>query len=42
MTYVFDGFTSSIFLWNACCVGVATETDTVDELYVMSVIVGKQ
>lgn len=31
-TYVFDGLMSSIFLWNACCVGVATKTETVDEL----------
>ena len=32
-TYVFDGLTSSIFLWKGCCVGVAADTDTVDELY---------
>jgi hypothetical protein len=32
VTYVFDGLISSIFLWKECCVGVATDTETVDEL----------
>ena len=31
-TYVLEGLTSSTFLWNGCCVGVAAETETVDEL----------
>src|SRR5689334_5106936 len=35
-TYVLDGLTSSIFLWKGCCVGVAAETETVDELCVSS------
>jgi len=32
VTYVFEGLTSSIFLWKGCCVGVAADRDTVDEL----------
>jgi hypothetical protein len=32
MTYALDGLISSIFLWKACCVGVAADTDTVEEL----------
>jgi uncharacterized membrane protein YhiD involved in acid resistance len=31
-TYVLDGLTSSTFLWKECCVGVAADTETVDEL----------
>jgi hypothetical protein len=32
LTYVFDGLMSSTFLWKECCVGVAADTETVDEL----------
>jgi hypothetical protein len=34
MTYVFDGLTSSILRWKGCWVGVAADTETVDELCV--------
>jgi hypothetical protein len=41
MAYVFDGFMSSIFLWKGCWVGVAAETETVDELC-MTVSLGQK
>jgi hypothetical protein len=34
-TYVFDGLMASIFLWKECCVGVAADTETVDELCIV-------
>jgi hypothetical protein len=34
-TYVFDGLMSSILLWKECCVGVAADTETVDELCIV-------
>jgi hypothetical protein len=32
LTYVLDGLMSSTFLWKECWVGVAADTETVDEL----------
>jgi hypothetical protein len=41
-TYVFDALTSSIFLWKGCCVGVAADTETVDELCMLLMMCGAQ
>lgn len=40
-TYDLDTFTSSTFLWKGCCVGVATDTETVEELcrYMLAIAV---
>ena len=40
-TYVLEGLTSSIFLWKGCCVGVAAETEMVDELYASGQYAGR-
>jgi hypothetical protein len=34
-TYVLDGLTSSILRWKEFCVGVAADTETVDELCIL-------
>jgi hypothetical protein len=31
-TYAFEGLISSTLLWKGCCVGVAADTETVEEL----------